>query len=117
MAALDAATGALRAGFVPPSNGGGRYTGHTGGETHDGNDGAILDFGVTSDGRYLVVGGDFLDFGGRSGLLVLDGASGQPAPWQPVDGPAGLRRGDVARRHSRVLRRPPAGPAARCRPS
>ena len=27
VAALDATTGALRAGFVPPSNGGGRYTG------------------------------------------------------------------------------------------
>ena len=83
VAALDAGTGALRAGFVPPSNGGGRYTGQTGRETHDGKDGAIHDLGVTSDGRYLVVGGDFLDFGGRSGLLILDGASGQPAPRQP----------------------------------
>jgi hypothetical protein len=83
VAALDATTGALRAGFVPPSNGGGRYTGQTGRETHDGKDGAIRDLGVTSDGRYVVVGGDFLDFGGRSGLLILDGATGEPAPSQP----------------------------------
>jgi hypothetical protein len=82
VAALDATTGALKTGFVPPENDGGRYSGHTGRESSDG-DGAVHDLAVTSDGRYLVVGGDFLDFGGRSGLLILDGATGAPAAWQP----------------------------------
>jgi hypothetical protein len=84
VAALDATTGALKMGFVPPHNAGGRFVGHTGTPTHDGNDGAIHDLGVTSDGRYLVVGGDFLDFDGRSGLLILDGATGATAAWQPT---------------------------------
>ena len=88
VAALDATTGALREGFVPPANGGGRYKGQTGTEVRDSNDGAIHDLGVTADGRFLVVGGDFLDFGDRSGLLVLDGVTGRPAPWQPeIDRP------------------------------
>ena len=88
VAALDATTGALKDGFVPPENGGGRYKGQTGTEVHDSNDGAIHDLGVTADGRYLVVGGDFLDFGDRSGLLVLDGTTGRAAPWQPeIDRP------------------------------
>jgi hypothetical protein len=88
VAALDATTGALREGFVPPRNGGGRYKGQTGTEVHDSNDGGIHDLGVTADGRYLVVGGDFLDFGDRAGLLILDTATGQPAPWQPeIDRP------------------------------
>src|SRR5205085_9232822 len=47
------------------------------------NNGAVHDLKVTADGRYAVVGGDFLDFGGRSGLIVLDAATGQMAPWQP----------------------------------
>ena len=32
----------------------------------------------------LVAGGDFLDFGDRGGLLVVDGATGQPTAWQPT---------------------------------
>jgi hypothetical protein len=83
VAALDAATGALREGFVPPDNNGGYFQGHTGTPTSGSNDGAVHDLGVTSDGRYLVVGGDFLDFGGRSGVLILDAATGQLVPWQP----------------------------------
>jgi hypothetical protein len=89
LAALDATTGALRDGFVPPENDGGYYQGQSGRESDSGsNDGSVQDLGVTADGRYLVAGGDFLDFGGRSGLLVVDGASGQPAAWQPsIDRP------------------------------
>ena len=89
LAALDAATGALRGGFVPPENGGGYYQGQSGREVdRDNNDGSVQDLGVTSDGRYVVAGGDFLDFGGRSGLLVVDGATGQPSAWQPsIDRP------------------------------
>src|SRR5437764_7608569 len=84
VAALDATTGALRNGFVPPANGGGYFQGHTGTPTSSGtNNGAVHDLKVTADGRYAVVGGDFLDFGGRSGLIVLDAATGQMAPWQP----------------------------------
>jgi hypothetical protein len=84
VAALDATTGALRDGFVPPENDGGYYQGHTGSPTSSGNNnGAVHDIGVTSDGRYVVVGGDFLDFGGQGGLIVLDGATGAPTSWQP----------------------------------
>jgi len=84
VAALDATTGALRDGFVPPENEGGYYQGHTGSESHSGdNNGAVHNIGVTSDGRYVVVGGDFLEFGGQGGLLVLDGATGAPSAWQP----------------------------------
>src|SRR5205085_9863164 len=83
LAALDATTGAVRDGFVPPDNNGGYFQGHTGTPTPGTNNGAVRDLKVTADGRYLVAGGDFLDFGGRSGLIVVDGATGQVTPWQP----------------------------------
>ncbi len=84
IAALDATTGALRDGFVPPANDGGYYQGHTGSESHSGSkDGAIHDLGVSSDGRYLVVGGDFLDIDGHGGLIVLDATTGAATQWQP----------------------------------
>ena len=82
VAALDANTGALLADFVPPANTGGRYTGQTGVPTEDGNPGLVWDLAVTAD-RRLVVAGDFLHFGGQGGLLVLDGRTGTPTPWQP----------------------------------
>ncbi|MCA1845285.1 MAG: PQQ-like beta-propeller repeat protein [Actinobacteria bacterium] len=82
VAAIDAATGALREGFVPPQNNGGYYQGHTGSPTTGSNNGAVHDLGVTADGRYLVVGGDFLDFGGHGGLIILDAVTGQATPWQ-----------------------------------
>ncbi|HEV7864882.1 MAG TPA: hypothetical protein VGR20_19425, partial [Acidimicrobiia bacterium] len=84
LAALDATTGALREGFVPPENKGGYFQGHTGTPTPGSNNGAVHDLGVSSDGRYLVVGGDFLDFGGHSGLIILDAATGAAAAWQPA---------------------------------
>ena len=84
LAALDATTGALRDGFVPPENTGGYFQGHTGTPTPGSNNGAVHDLKVTADGRYVVVGGDFLEFGGRSGLLVVDAATGQMTPWQPA---------------------------------
>jgi hypothetical protein len=84
VAALDATTGALRDGFVPPVNNGGYFQGHTGTPTPGSNNGAVRDLKVTADGRYVVAGGDFLDFGGRSGLVVLDGVTGQLTPWQPA---------------------------------
>ncbi|HEU5447819.1 MAG TPA: hypothetical protein VFW57_02305 [Acidimicrobiia bacterium] len=84
LAALDARTGALRDGFVPPENGGGYFQGQSGREVESGHDGAVHDLAITSDGRYLVAGGDFLDFGDRGGLLVVDGATGRPTAWQPT---------------------------------
>ena len=89
LAALDATTGALRGGFVPPENDGGYFQGQSGREVDGGsNDGSVQDLGITSDGRYVVAGGDFLDFGDRSALLVVDGATGQPTAWQPdIDRP------------------------------
>src|SRR5437764_5332253 len=83
LAALDATTGARRDGFVPPANNGGYFQGHTGTPTPGTNNGAVHDLKVTADGRYVVVGGDFLDLGGRSGLLVVDAGTGPLAPWQP----------------------------------
>jgi hypothetical protein len=84
LAALNAKTGALLDGFVPPENRGGYYQGQTGREVESGHDGAVHDMAITSDGRYLVVGGDFLDFGDRGGLLVVDGSTGTPSAWQPT---------------------------------
>jgi hypothetical protein len=84
VAAVDAITGALRDSFVPPANNGGYYKGHTGTPTSSGSsNGAVHDVGVTADGRYVVVGGDFLDIDGHGGLIVLDAATGAATPWQP----------------------------------
>jgi hypothetical protein len=84
LAAIDAAAGALRTGWTAPANTGGRFFGHTGIPTEDGNPGVINDMAVSGDGAYLFVGGDFLHFGGQSGLLTLDAATGQPSSWQAV---------------------------------
>jgi hypothetical protein len=83
LAALDAATGALRSGFPLAENTGGRFVGHTGTPTEDGIPGVIYDMAVSGDGKSLYVGGDFLHFGGQGGLVSLDGASGAPTAWQP----------------------------------
>ena len=83
VAALDAATGALDTDWVPPENGGGRFVGQTGTPTEDGTDGLIWDMKVTGDGGMLLVAGDFLDFGGRSGLVALDPKTGDATSWQP----------------------------------
>jgi hypothetical protein len=82
VAALDATSGALRTAWIPPANTGGRFVGHTGTPTEDGNDGLVYDMAVTTDGSMLIVAGDFLHFGGRSGLLVLDAATGKATSWQ-----------------------------------
>ncbi|HVW34523.1 MAG TPA: hypothetical protein VHL53_18460, partial [Acidimicrobiia bacterium] len=82
VAALDAATGALRTDWAPPANTGGRFVGHVGLPTEDGMSGLVYDMKVSADGRYLYIGGDFLHFGGQGGLLTLDTVTGQAAPWQ-----------------------------------
>jgi hypothetical protein len=93
LAALDAATGKLLD-WLPPRDAGGRYYGHTGtkDKTRPGGVHAII---ASVDGTTVHVGGSFLSFGGRSGLVSLDAATGQPTPWQPeIDRPVfGLTRG------------------------
>ena len=84
LAAVDAATGALRSDWVPPLNQGGHFEGHTGDPTEDGNPGNVADLKVTRDGRMVVVAGSFLHFAGRAGLIVLDGKTAQPTKWQPT---------------------------------
>jgi hypothetical protein len=83
VAALDAASGALRADWIPPRNDGGRFVGQTGTPTEDGSDGLVYDMQVTADGAMVLVAGDFLDFGDRSGLLALDARTGKATSWQP----------------------------------
>jgi hypothetical protein len=84
VAAVDATTGALRAGFPTAENTGGRFLGHTGTPTEDGVPGVVYDMAVTADGKTLYVSGDFLHFGGQGGLLAIDTATGDPSAWQPA---------------------------------
>jgi hypothetical protein len=80
LAALDATTGNLLD-WLPPKDAGGRYYGHTG--TPDkARPGGVYAIAPSTDGTTVHVGGTFLSFGGRSGLISLDAATGQPTPWQ-----------------------------------
>jgi len=93
LAALDAVTGSLTA-WLPPKDAGGRYYGHTG--TPDkSRSGGVYAIVASADGTTVHVGGTFLSFGGHSGLVSLDAATGRPTPWQAkVDRPIfGLARG------------------------
>jgi hypothetical protein len=93
LAALDAATGNLLS-WLPPEDAGGRYYGHTG--TRDKTrPGGVYAIAPSADGTSVHVGGTFLSFGGRSGLVSLDASTGQPTPWQAkLDRPVfGLTRG------------------------
>jgi hypothetical protein len=84
LAALDAGSGALHDDWIPPPNHGGRFVGHTGTPTEGPDPGNIADLKVTADGTMVVIGGSFLHFGGRSGLVVLDAQTAQPTAWQPT---------------------------------
>jgi hypothetical protein len=84
LAALDADTGALHEDWIPPPNKGGRFVGHTGTPTEGPDPGNIAALEVTADGSMVVIGGSFLHFGGRSGLVVLDAATAKPTAWQPT---------------------------------
>jgi outer membrane protein assembly factor BamB len=93
LAALDAATGGLIP-WLPPDDTGGRYSGHTGTKDRT-RPGGVYAIAPSADGTTVHVGGTFLSFGGHSGLVSLDAATGQPTPWQTeVDRPVfGLTRG------------------------
>jgi hypothetical protein len=93
IAALDAATGRLSA-WLPPDDTGGRYYGQTGTKDKT-RPGGVYAIAPSADGTTVHVGGTFLSFGGRSALVSLDAATGQPTPWQSkVDRPIyGLTRG------------------------
>jgi hypothetical protein len=99
LAAVDAASGALDTGFVPPRNYGGVYETHTGKPVEDPADGSAHNPGVVSalavpkGGKSILVGGNFLHFGTspaddpdqeRGGLVSLDAAGGRLTGWQPV---------------------------------
>jgi hypothetical protein len=88
VAALDASTGEMLLDWAPPPLGPGRYMGHTGTPTPDAPPGYTYAVAVTADGSRVYVGGNFLDLGGRGGMVVLDGASGAvlPSQWD-VDRP------------------------------
>jgi hypothetical protein len=81
LAALDAATGALLP-WMPPALGPGRYVGHNGTPTPTAGSGDVQAIAVPPDGSRVYVAGNFLDFGGRAGLLVLDAVTGQALPEQ-----------------------------------
>jgi outer membrane protein assembly factor BamB len=80
VAALDAATGAVLS-WLPPEDAGGRYYGHTGTKDET-RPGGVYAIAPSADGTTIHVGGTFLSFGGRSGLVSLDAATGEPTPWQ-----------------------------------
>jgi len=95
LAALDAASGALDTGFVPPQNYGGTYQTHGGKPVEDPagtyNPGVVSSLAVS--GTTLMVGGSFLHFGTapaadpqhqHGGLIAVDTATGALTPWQPV---------------------------------
>jgi hypothetical protein len=80
LAAFDADTGSLLD-WLPPKDTGGRYYGHTGTKDKS-RPGGVHALIASTDGTTLHVGGTFLAFGGRSGLVSLDAATGEPTPWQ-----------------------------------
>jgi hypothetical protein len=80
--------------WLPPKDTGGRYYGQTG-KKDDTRPGGVHAIVASADGTTVHVGGTFLSFGDRSGLLSLDAATGQPTPWQAkIDRPVfGMTRG------------------------
>lgn len=81
VAALDAATGDLLP-WMPPALGPGAYSGHNGVPEPTAPSGDVLAIAVPGDGSRVFVAGSFLDFAGRSSLVVLDSLTGQAVPEQ-----------------------------------
>jgi hypothetical protein len=79
LAALDAATGDLLP-WVAPALGPGRYVSHAGTPVRTDPPGDVLAIAVPPAGGLVYAGGTFLDFAGRSALVVLDPVSGQAVP-------------------------------------
>ena len=87
LAALDAATGDLLP-WTPPPLGPGAFLGHNGVPTPTAGSGDVLAIAAPGDGSRVFVAGSFLDFAGRSGLVVLDGTTGAAVPEQyPIKRP------------------------------
>ncbi|MCA1846690.1 MAG: hypothetical protein LC792_26550, partial [Actinobacteria bacterium] len=95
LAAVDAATGALDTGFVPPPNYGGTYQTHGGKPVEDqpGTYHPGVVSSLTVSGGTVMVGGSFLHFGTtpaadpqhqHGGLIAVDAVTGALTPWQPV---------------------------------
>ena len=91
VAAFNASDGSLVEGWSPPVNYGGSFVGQAGDPT-EAAQGVVDALVVTGDGRYVMVGGDFLHLGTRpeddknnqkSGLVALNASDGSLAPWQP----------------------------------
>jgi hypothetical protein len=78
LAALDAATGDLLP-WMPPALGPGRYVSHAGTPVRTESPGDVLALAVAPADGLVYVGGNFLDFAGRSALVVLDPVTGQAA--------------------------------------
>ncbi|HYH48176.1 MAG TPA: hypothetical protein VEG38_01380 [Acidimicrobiia bacterium] len=91
VAALNASDGTLVEGWTPPPNYGGSFVGQAGDPTQA-VQGVVDAVAVTRDGKYLMVGGDFLHLGTRpeddknnqkSGLVALNASDGSLADWRP----------------------------------
>jgi hypothetical protein len=83
--------GSMVEGWTPPPNYGGSFVGQAG-DPVQAAQGAVDALVVTGDGRYLMVGGDFLHLGTKpeddkqnqkSGLVALNTSDGSLAPWKP----------------------------------
>jgi len=81
LAALDAASGAVLP-WTPPALGPGAFLTNSGVPTPTAPSGDVVAIAVPGDGSRVFVAGSFLDFAGRSGLVVLDSLTGQAAPEQ-----------------------------------
>lgn len=81
VAALNPITGALLD-WKPPTLNAGRYMGQTGVPTRDAPAGHVFSVAVPADGRRVYIAGNFVDFAGQGGLLVLDAGTGAALPKQ-----------------------------------
>lgn len=79
VAALNPRTGALLD-WAPPALGTGRYLGQTGVPTADAAAGHVYSLAVPKDGSRVYVAGNFTNFAGQGGMVVLDAGTGAALP-------------------------------------